>query len=192
MDFSAQDELVRSKKETKMKKLIIAAVATLLGVVANAAAVDWELTNSYQPGTDTGAENYLVYFFDSSTVTRSDALSYLAAGSLTFLSSALGDAQLTDSDGWATNDSLGNYGSGVEVTGYLVILNSDDAASASLAYVTAEVTDSTTPAGLPAYLDFGDQTGTQTASNWVAVPEPTSGLMLLLGMAGLALRRRRA
>ena len=178
-----------------MKKLIIAAVAILFGIVANAAAVDWELTYSYQPGTDTGAENYLVYFFDSSTVSRSDALTNLAAGNLTFLSSALGDAQLTDSDGWASNDSLGNYGSGVDVTGYLVILNSDVAASASLAYVTAEVTDATTPAGLPAYLDFGDQIGSKTASNWTAtttVPEPTSGLLMLLGMAGLALRRRRA
>ena len=31
-----------------------------------------------------------------------------------------------------------------------------------------------------------------TASDWKAVPEPTSGLLLLLGMAGLALKRKRA
>ncbi|MBR4616199.1 MAG: PEP-CTERM sorting domain-containing protein [Kiritimatiellae bacterium] len=36
------------------------------------------------------------------------------------------------------------------------------------------------------------QTATQNASNWAAVPEPTSGLLLLLGMAGLALKRKRA
>ena len=30
------------------------------------------------------------------------------------------------------------------------------------------------------------------ASGWVAAPEPTSGLLLLLGMAGLALKRKRS
>jgi hypothetical protein len=37
--------------------------------------------------------------------------------------------------------------------------------------------------------------GTQTSNTWnemAAVPEPTSGLLLLLGVAGLALRRKRA
>ena len=41
-------------------------------------------------------------------------------------------------------------------------------------------------------IGFGSlKTATQTASNWQAVPEPTSGLLLLLGMAGLALKRKR-
>ena len=33
---------------------------------------------------------------------------------------------------------------------------------------------------------------TLTGATWTAVPEPTSGLLMLLGMAGLALRRKRA
>ena len=38
----------------------------------------------------------------------------------------------------------------------------------------------------------GLSTGAATAWSTAAVPEPTSGLLMLLGMAGLALRRRRA
>ena len=39
---------------------------------------------------------------------------------------------------------------------------------------------------------FANMASATAASNWAAVPEPTSGLLVLLGMAGLALRRRRA
>ena len=38
---------------------------------------------------------------------------------------------------------------------------------------------------------LGNQSGTATGG-WQTVPEPSSGLLMLLGMAGLALRRRRA
>ena len=42
-------------------------------------------------------------------------------------------------------------------------------------------------------IGFGNQaTYTGNSGNWQAVPEPTSGLLLLLGVAGLALKRKRA
>ena len=34
--------------------------------------------------------------------------------------------------------------------------------------------------------------GGYAGAGWYAVPEPTSGLLMLLGMAGLALKRKRA
>ena len=48
-------------------------------------------------------------------------------------------------------------------------------------------------ASAAANIGFGNQqTATQAAGNWQSVPEPTSGLLLLLGKAGLALKRKRA
>ena len=40
--------------------------------------------------------------------------------------------------------------------------------------------------------EFTGAYGAFTASGWTAAPEPTSGLLLLIGVAGLALRRKRA
>ena len=42
---------------------------------------------------------------------------------------------------------------------------------------------------------FADTTATYAGAGWyqaAAVPEPTSGLLILLGVAGLALKRKRA
>jgi len=39
---------------------------------------------------------------------------------------------------------------------------------------------------------FDDYNNSSPNTGWVAVPEPTSGLLLLLGVAGLALKRKRA
>ena len=41
-------------------------------------------------------------------------------------------------------------------------------------------------------LQFHETYGTFGAAGWQAVPEPTSGLLMLVGLAGLALRRKRA
>jgi len=40
-------------------------------------------------------------------------------------------------------------------------------------------------------LTFDDQGAAGTVGNWYSIPEPTSGMLLLLGFAGLALRRRK-
>ena len=41
-------------------------------------------------------------------------------------------------------------------------------------------------------LQFHETYGTFGAAGWQAVPEPTSGLLMLVGLAGLALRHKRA
>ena len=81
--------------------------------------------------------------------------------------------------------------------GYLVILDNANPADATKAYITDVQTTYINGMGASSMLDWGDITAMQSASAWKdvntgAVPEPTSGLLMLLGVAGLALRRRRA
>lgn len=68
--------------------------------------------------------------------------------------------------------------------------------SADLAYSTDDSTTYYTPMYNPeTYRQMSWTFGSNPTSNgWTVatVPEPTSGLLMLLGMAGLALRRRRA
>ena len=58
--------------------------------------------------------------------------------------------------------------------------------------MTTTVDDVYTVSGLSDNTWNGTTFAYASAGNFTAVPEPTSGLLMLLGMAGLALRRRRA
>ena len=58
--------------------------------------------------------------------------------------------------------------------------------------MTTTVDDVYVVSGLTSDTWSGDTFTYATAGNFTAVPEPTSGLLMLLGIAGLALRRRRA
>ena len=65
--------------------------------------------------------------------------------------------------------------------------------------IESEVASFTTDSDAVFNINFTNGNGFDTAaakinyaSGWVAAPEPTSGLLLLLGVAGLALKRKRA
>ena len=146
---------------------------------AQAVSWKWSAANIYDP-TDattklTGGTATLYAYLASA-----DASTAVAVQST---SVSAGSINVTFED--TTNTTGGNDYS------FYFILESGDYTftSDTKAGIAAPVTASTKTVG------FGNlATATQDASNWQssAVPEPTSGLLLLLGMAGLALRRKRA
>ncbi len=181
-----------------MNKLFIFVAVAMLSVAASASSVAWSIDYTYKAGTTENAEGWQVVFFDNAEVARDTFIASLATGDYaTYVSTYGGIAtDVTDSDGYADGKSKkSTYGNPETITGYFVLFDSADYASATSAYVSA-TKDATTgaTAGINANMNFGDVIDTQSASNWAATaaPEPTSGLLLLLGMAGLALKRKRA
>ena len=179
-----------------MKKLLIMAALLASAVMANAATVNWTASNVYQPGTTTAAAQ-LLFCFDSSQYEYSKAQAAIATGKTDFLANAINPAGAkTTSAGKLSASGVGTVTDGSAMTGYMVILNAETIDAATKMVITAEMTGTASGAtGTPGKMAFGSLAAlTSTAANWqtVAVPEPTSGLLMLLGIAGLALKRRRA
>ena len=200
-----------------MKKLMIAAAIVCAAAMSQAATVKWTAANVYQKGSTTlkAGDTYSAYFVSVANMyagdtllakgySLADAKTKLEAGDVSFLK----DYGMTPTTfavyTTGTTAGQGKGSGGATVTesapnsqswsGYLVILDSTSIDGATYAYITDTVTKTTGGTGGAASLSFSANTGTQTADNWyaVSVPEPTSGLLLLLGVGVMALRRRRA
>ena len=184
-----------------MKKLIVAFATIAVAVVANAASMNWSLSYSYEAGADTDsgpfANGWLVAIFDAgnAATASSDAITALIqSGADSAVSTYAVSTANTDSDGAASRYGVEFSGSpGDTLTAYMVLFDASTAAAASNFIVSDAVSVQAPSSGMAGTFDFDDftksATGTWTATS--AVPEPTSGLLLLLGMAGLALKRKR-
>lgn len=179
-----------------MKKILIIAAVLATAAMANAASVNWTANTIYSPGTSTTAAQ-LLFCFDSSVYSYATAQAAVASGKTDFLANALNPAgNKSTSTGKLTANGVGTVENGSAMTGYMVILNAETIEAATKMVITAEMTGTasgaTGTAGKMSFGSLGELTG--NAANWqtVSVPEPTSGLLMLLGIAGLALKRRRA
>jgi len=188
-----------------MKKLIMAAAVAVVAIAANAASINWTISNIYQPGSTAdkiASGSGLVYIFCAQEVATSAVTAALADTTTTLAqksaymsgnsigSSALtGDGRVSTSSAWAK--AAGDY------TFYGVILENNALTEKGKYAITALTSSYGWDNTSDTVVGLGNQkTLTQNASSWStvaqSVPEPTSGLLMLLGMAGLALRRRRA
>ena len=169
-----------------MKKLMIIAGAMLLAVAANAAAVSW----------NTGAFSAGFAGPDGKTLANSE----LYTLTVSFYSDAAGKTLVTTStqtkakgNGAYNSKTADVFDNG---TTYYVsaILKANDGSSQltmdTVSFTLGDTGDSTINFTTGAGFDTTSQKW--ASSGWQSVPEPTSGLLMLLGMAGLALRRKRA
>ena len=180
-----------TKKKQKMKKLLIIAAVALSAAASQAASVNWSLNNiQSSPDTAVGA-GWLVQVYDASTAFSFDAAK---EGSITALASGSSIASGTI---FKASGTFGDYAAGAAVNTYAVVFDAGTVADAKNYIVSDVVNKNIAASGANLNLAFGNMASTATsnafhASTWTAVPEPTSGLLLLLGMAGLALKRKRA
>ena len=193
-----------------MKKLMVAAVIVCAAAFAQAATVNWNSGIIYTAKDATGAAGssmanasarlvtaYLFTFADENAYNAAKALTndklyndYIVGGK-----SATATANSTATG--AANIKLEGLPDGSESepqTIYGVVLYVDTTTAASDDNVEAFVKSSFQTGSWQdtAGTGFSNMAGGKSAWTAVAVPEPTSGLLLLLGVAGMALRRRRA
>ena len=180
-----------------MKKLILAMVVAISAIAVNAASIKWNSGTVYNyAGTKANAGTAAVtaYLYSiteaeyTSLSSKTAAEIYQVAGSsvgtlvTSQKTSALGAANITQNVTGGTSES--------PVTYYGVVLYVDSISDSSVPYVKAALQSVTfQDDGVSTLGNLATNAGSWTSS---AVPEPTSGLLMLLGMAGLALRRKRA
>ena len=201
-----------------MKKImfILAAVATAASV--QAASVSWTCTN-VKDGSG-NAISGVAYFVNAAVLSQSDFKALSGATAMTDalqydVDDGAGGTKKQAMYSWTpvtagkysasgTNKALGLPDDTAGNSGYLVIFDTSTITDSSHYYLTDVKTFDTMTGDYEAQVKWGSQsTASQAAGAWADVktsggggtsggdaPEPTSGLLLLVGGAMLALRRK--
>ena len=196
-----------------MKKLMVAFAAIALAIGAQAAQWTWGISVGgpiYKPETSTGIASGTAYLyaFSSASAAESALTSFVES----YAAETLTDSALTSASGYVdgskraisegalsanyamNNDPYSGISKGDTVYWAMVV----DATEGLFVDYTSATRNADGKNRGVAFNEAGNSQNVFLASSgyqgagFYTVPEPTSGLMLLLGFAGLALKRKRA
>ena len=155
-----------------MKKLVVTFVALAMAIVASAASTDWKFTAANLKGADGAAFTGTFEVFASGGDLAAPVSVYSDSGKSSY-------ANVTFSSETLVAGNTYDF--------YFVMTDGVNSLTSAVKSVPAAATGTGT-------IGWGNQaTYTSNADNWKSggdVPEPTSGLLLLIGGAMLALRRK--
>ena len=186
----------QKRKHSKMKKLMVAAFAVAFAAIANAGTFAWNISNIAAYGDDATSDGYQAWVIENfvGDITADNYTDVIANyGKI----SAWTDPSEPGAYQGSTNGSSKEHGLGETVNARVLVIDAfllDDATAFWVGENKTTESDNSMGAFNPGTLTW-DASATSSKDAWTstsAVPEPTSGLLLLLGVAGLALRRRRA
>ena len=174
-----------------MKKLIVATGIVLSVMCASAASYSWKAYNDYFADTSDADLAGKVYLFDANAYALATVTAGLESSGLSALSGSLGSADLSGAAFTLTGTGLGSNAADTIASMYAIVISTDEKNYWAAPTVDVTLNDAIRGGGIASF-NFGAVDGVAWTGEVAAVPEPTSGLLLLLGMAGLALKRKRA
>ena len=180
-----------------MKKLVMFIAVAVAAVGVQAATLSWSITNMIGPdGNNAPVGTYVALFAAGTEYDHAKAL----AGTITPTYTSTAVAAGTTGATRVYESGLGSYNAGDTASFYAVVYDASSIAGANNYVISDVVSATVSSTGANISLAFGSMKATTTAnkfltslnSGWTSanVPEPTSALLLLVGGAMLALRRK--
>ena len=182
-----------------MKKLTTLFALALVAISASAATFDWKTSATgkiYGAGTTTPLASGTAYLFDSATTSQASVLAAFLAGE-EWSSSSLNNKTVSNGSIAGTTGGSFEWGSvGDKLNAFFAVV---DGENIYISVIGSKAGPETGTAQISFNAKVTSQAGTLegttfSGAGWytAAVPEPTSAMLLVLGVAALALRRKRA